>query len=161
LIAYRDLAFIRPPGTLDGGDVLRLDRRLYIGVGGRSNHEGVQQLTKIVSPYGYTVYPVSVRGCLHLKSAVTQIADELLLMNPEWIDPLLFDGYNHLDVDEREIYAGNALYVAHNVIYPKSYPRTMDRIAAAGISISPVDMSEFIKAEGAVTCCSLLIHGSI
>jgi dimethylargininase len=156
LSQYRKLITIETPGTLEGGDVLVLGKHIYVGVSSRSNQEGIRQLQLITSPYGYIVHAVSVTACLHLKSAVSQITEDAVLLNPAWVDPDAFNHLIRLVVDPQEPYAANALRIDTHVIYPTAYPRTMQRLERTGISIIPVDVSELIKAEGAVTCCSLI-----
>jgi dimethylargininase len=155
---YRSLVSIEPPGTLEGGDVLQVGKMIYVGLSGRTNQAGIDQLRGFLSGYGYTVKDVEVNGCLHLKSALTQVAGETLLINPRWVDQADFKGLGFIEVDEKEPYAANALLIGSNVIYPMSFPRTQERLAKQGISVSAVDVSELQKAEGAVTCCSLVFH---
>lgn len=156
LRAYRRLYFLSAPATLDGGDVLVLDKTVFIGLSQRTSLAGVEQMENILHPYGYTVRGIVVQGCLHLKSAVTQVSQRSLLINPQWVDPRVFQGWEVLLIDPGEPYAANALMVDEAVIYPTSYPRTHQRIEAAGIQVRGVEVSELIKAEGAVTCCSLV-----
>ncbi len=156
LISYRPLLHIEPPGILDGGDVLRLGRRLFVGLSRRSNEEAVRQLHFLLASYGYEVIGVPVTGCLHLKSAVTQIAEDLLLLNPDWIDGAHFEPLRCLEVDRNEPGAANALRVGEQVIFPLAYRLTRRRIEEHGIKVVCVDASELAKAEGGVTCCSLV-----
>jgi dimethylargininase len=156
LQAYRKVAAIEPPGTLDGGDVLTVGRTLFIGRTPRTSAEGIEQTRRLVSAMGYSVVAVSVEGCLHLKSAVTAVSDEVLLVQPLWVNRSAFSGLTLLEVDPRELYAANALRIGDRVIYPSAFPRTAERIAARGIDIHAVDASELPKAESAVTCCSLV-----
>ena len=95
-------------------------------------------------------------GCLHLKSAITEVAPGVVLVNPAWIDPAVFGHVTVIEIDSEEPYAANGLLVGGRLIYPESFPRTRTRLEAAGIVIEPVDVSELQKAEGAVTCCSLV-----
>ena len=161
LAAYRTLAFIEPPGTLDGGDVLRLGRRLYVGLSARSNESGTRQLRELVGPHGYDVTAVRVESCLHLKSAVTEAAPGVILVNPGWIDPAALGAGRVIEVDPGEPGAANGLTVAGRLIYPMSFPRTRRKLEDAGIELVPVDVSELQKAEGAVTCCSLLLGSDL
>lgn len=156
LAPYRKLVRIEAPGTLDGGDVLCVDRTLYVGISDRSNQRALEQLTVLLLPLGYHVQPVAVNDCLHLKSAVTQIADHWLLVNPQWVDRASFRGMRCIEVDESEPFGANAVRVAGQVIYPASHPRTAERLRKHGIHVHAVEMSETEKAEGGVTCCSLL-----
>ncbi len=156
LKAYRKLHFIEEPGLLDGGDVLRLGRTLFVGVGGRSNEAGVEQLQRVASAEDFKVRPVGLKHGLHLKSAVTQVADKTVLVNPEWVDPANFDHYDVIEVDPTEPAAANALRAGDRVIYPRQHMRTTARLTAHGVKVRPIDMSEFLKAEGGVTCGSVI-----
>ncbi|HSP92004.1 MAG TPA: arginine deiminase family protein [Vicinamibacterales bacterium] len=156
LAQHRRVTFIKAPGTLDGGDVLRLGRRIFVGRSGRSDESGVEQLRAVVWPYGYTVTAVPVSGCLHLKSAITEAAPGVVLVNPAWVDAAAFGDVRVIEIDPDEPYAANGLMAGGRLIYPVSFPRTRQRLEAAGIAIEPVDVSELQKAEGAVTCCSLV-----
>ncbi len=159
LESFRRLAFIQSPGTLDGGDLLRVGRVLHIGLSGRSNPEGVRQMRDLVEPFGYQVQGVPVAGCLHLKSAVTQVGEDTLLINREWVDGRIFRALKLIDIDPGEPLGANALLVGSTVIYPTAYPRTRRRLEEADIAVQTVDVSELAKAEGAVTCCSLIFEG--
>lgn len=153
---YRTLARIEAPGTLDGGDVLPVDRILYVGTSSRSNRAGIGQLAKLAIPLGYRVQPVEVHECLHLKSAVTQVATDRLLINRRYVDRDAFTGVHFIEVDETEPLGANAVRLGSDVIYSASHPRTADALRRLGIRVHTVEMSETEKAEGGVTCCSLL-----
>ena len=150
-------ATITAPGTLDGGDVLRVGNRVLVGRTARTNDDGIRQLTALLSPLAITVTPIAVTACLHLKSAVTAVGDDLVLLNPAWIDPQYFSAYRTVHTDPDEPSAANALRVHDRVIYSSSHTRTADRLRAAGLQLLTVDVSEAEKAEGAVTCCSVLV----
>jgi dimethylargininase len=158
LESERPLARIPPSARLDGGDVLVLGRRIYVGTSGRTDAAGASALQHLTGPYGYVVVPVRVRGCLHLKSAVTAIADETVVANPEWIDLTPFTGVEVLPVPDEEPGAANVLRVGASVVAHVGFPRTIDRLAARGLDVRPVDVSEFLKAEAGVTCKSLLFR---
>jgi len=158
LAVHRPLAHIREPGTLDGGDVLVADRCVYVGVSTRTNLTAVEQLTETLRPLDYEVVPVTFAGCLHLKSGVTRVADGLLLLNPDWVDPKIFRGHRAVAVDPAEPHAANALALGGSVIHPAHHPRTRARLAAEGLRVAPVAMTELAKAEAGVTCCSLLLR---
>jgi len=153
---YRRLLTLEAPGTLDGGDVLTIGRTLFIGQTERSNAGGIKQMRLLLSPMGYTVIGVPVNGCLHLKSAVTQVAKETLLIHPSWVDASAFVSFEVIEVDPSEPYAANALRIGDRIIYPTAFPKTARWIEARGIEVRTVDVSELAKAEGAVTCCSLV-----
>jgi dimethylargininase len=156
---YREVQEIQSPGMLDGGDVLRIGKTLYVGASQRSNSEAVEQLIRILKPQGYRVNYVPIRNCLHLKTAVTQVGENLLLGNREWVDVRFFNGMQWIDVDPTEPAAANALRIGQAVIYPAGFPRTQKRLEEQGIAVCPVEISELQKAEAGVTCCSLLIEG--
>jgi dimethylargininase len=160
LAAHRPLQSIQPPGTVDGGDVLVAGRHVFVGRSTRTNDAAVTQMRRILGPFGYTVAGTDVRACLHLKSAVTALDDTRLLVNPRWIDPASFAGFTLVEVAPEEPTAANVLRLADRIIVPKAYPRTAERIAALGLRVELVDASELAKAEGAVTCCSLIIPGA-
>lgn len=155
---YRPLAFIRPPGTLDGGDVLRIGRRIYVGASDRTNREGIAQMRELASPFGYSVEPVGLRDCLHLKTAVTQVSRDAVLLNPQWVDGRAFEGMELITVDPEEPYGANTLLVGESAVYPAGFPRTRERLEARGISVTIVEVGELAKAESGVTCCSILIE---
>jgi dimethylargininase len=156
LRAYRRLTYIEQPGTLDGGDVLRIGKRLFVGLSSRSNEAGIEQMHRLASPFGYSVESVRVKGCLHLKSAVTQVAERTLLINRDWVDAGAFEGMELVDVDPREPLGGNALRMGDIVVYPTDYPATRRRLEERGIAVKAIDVAELGKAEGGVTCCSLI-----
>jgi dimethylargininase len=157
LAAHRPLVRIEEPGTLDGGDVLVCGRRVFVGRSTRTNRAAIEQLAELLRPYDYDVVPVAFNGCLHLKSCVTQVADDLVLLNPAWVDARVFAGYRAVAVDPTEPNAANALALGGSVIHPGHYPRTQARLVAEGLRVAPVAMTELSKAEAGVTCCSLLV----
>jgi dimethylargininase len=158
LAPHRTLYTIRTPGRLDGGDVLTVGKRIWIGLATRSNQSAIDQVQAFLEPYGYAVRAVPVSGCLHLKSAVTQVAKDTLLINPVWVDKASFPGMEFIEVDPTEPYAANALLVGETVLYQPAYPKTRRRLEAAGLRPLLVDQSELAKAEGALTCCSLIFE---
>ena len=158
LARFRPLRTIEEPGTIDGGDLLRVGRNLYLGRSGRSNAAAAEQLRELAGDYGYSVYTLPISGCLHLKSAVTRLDEETLLVQPRWIDPALLTGYRWIEVDPNEEHAANILAVGNGFVYPSCFPRTAEKLDQAGFSPTLVDVSELQKAEGAVTCCSLIFE---
>ncbi len=157
LSKYRGLRSIDPPATLDGGDVLRAGRRVFVGASSRTTVTAADQLRRILRPFGYAVDVVETRRCLHLKSAVTQLADDWLIVNPDWIDTGAFLGFRLLAIDPAEPAAANVLRVGNTVLNAGAHPATRARLQASGLAVVPVDMSELAKAEGALTCCSLIV----
>ena len=157
LAQYRDLRWIDAPGTLDGGDILRLGRTIFVGQSKRSNRPGLEQLALQLKPFGYLVQAVNVRGCLHLKSAVTPVGPDTLLINRDWVEGRTFDGFRLIDVAPHEPFGANALWLGDTVIYPAEYKSTRQMLENGGLAVKTVDVSELGKAEGGVTCCSLII----
>ncbi len=157
--SLRLLLRIDAPGTLDGGDVLCIGKCVFVGISARSNEAGRAQLRELLAPHGYTVEGVATRECLHLKSAVTQVNDDTLLVNHAWLaDASPFADYQMIEVDPDEEHAANAVRIGDAILYPDCFPKTLARLHAAGINVTTVDVSELQKAEGAVTCCSLLLR---
>ena len=155
---YRSLEAIAAPATLDGGDALSIGRMLYVGQSARSNPDGIAQLRELLAAHGYAVEGVVTRGCLHLKSAVTALSDDCVLLQPAWVDRERFADFRIIEVDPAEAHAANVLRIGDTLIMPASFPRTRRRLLDAGFEVAVVDVSELQKAEGAVTCCSLVFR---
>ena len=174
LALHRRVTHIRPPATLDGGDVLAVGREVFVGVSTRTNHVGFEQMRSLLMPLGYRVTGVPVLGALHLKSAVTLVAGTILLINRNWTDASAFEsaftdgvervgpgsrvGVEFIEVAPGEPHAANALLIGDAVVYPAGYPLTKRRLEEHGITVVSVDISELAKAEGGVTCCSLVFR---
>jgi len=156
LSRFRKLEFISLPATLEGGDVLRVGRRLFVGRSRRSNPQGIRELARIVQPWDYQVVPVAVSGCLHLKSAVTHLGGETLLANRSWFDPAPLAGFDFIDVPDSEPQAANALALPCTVVFPTAFPKTRAGLESRGFHVTPLDISELQKAEAGLTCSSLL-----
>jgi dimethylargininase len=157
LAGHRPLKRIVAPGTLEGGDVVRIGRNLYVGASGRSNAAGIEQLRAALAPVGYRVAGVAMRDCLHLKSAATFIPPDILLVNPAWADPGVFDVRTVVEVDEGEAFAANTLTVEGVTLVSAAFPRTEERLRAAGVATRALDVSELQKAEAALTCMSVML----
>ncbi len=150
---YRPLRWLREPATLDGGDVMQAGKTLFVGVTSRSNASGIAQLASEVEPFGYRVRPVVVRGCLHLKSACSYIGDAVLVHRPS-VDEAAFAGVQLVDVPEE--CGANVLMVGDTVLVSVAAPRTAELLSRLGRQVRLLDNSELMKAEGALTCCSLI-----
>ena len=155
---HRPLLVIEAPATLDGGDVLRMGRTLHVGQSARSNRDGIAQLRELLIPFGYAVEGVATRDCLHLKSAVTALSDDGVLLQPAWVSRAHFAKFRVIEVDPAEPHAANVLRIGDALIMPTGFPRTRQRLLDAGFKVTAVDVSELQKAEGAVTCCSLVFR---
>jgi dimethylargininase len=150
---FRTVVEIEAPGTLDGGDVLRNGDEVFVGISERTNEAGAAQLAMHLEPYGYFVHRVAVRGALHLKSAVTFVSDDRVVLNPEWVDRSAFAAWDIVEVDPGEPFGANVLRVNGTVFASPAFPRTNARL---GIDVTELDCSELEKAEGALTCGSVI-----
>ena len=157
---FRKLAYVKLPGMLEGGDVLRIGKKIFVGSTERSNPEGIRQLAVIAEHHGYDLTAVPVTGCLHLKSAVTYLGRNALLGNRAWFQSKRFEGFEWVDVDPAEPHAGNALAIGESIVFPASFPKTRARIEAKGFHIESLDISELQKAEAGLTCSSLLFDSA-
>lgn len=154
---FRRLKWMREPATLEGGDVMRIGKTLYVGVSRRTNREGVEQLEALLAPFGYRVAPVHVYGCLHLKSACCYLGDRTILVNREWIESGALGEFNTIDVPADESWGANVLRIGDTVLVRSSFPRTRKLLDDAGFHTREIDTSELAKAEGSLTCMSVLL----
>lgn len=157
LSPHRALVHVTAPATVDGGDVLVLGHDIYVGISTRSNAAAIEQLRELLDVYGYKVTGVMMHDCLHLKTALTKVDDNTVLINPNWVDTSHFKDFDWIEVDPSEPFAANCLPVNGQIIYPTSFPKTRAKLEARGYKIQAVTVDELAKAEGAVTCCSLII----
>jgi dimethylargininase len=155
---YRPLRWLREPATLEGGDVMRIGRTLFVGVSHRTNRAGVEQLAEETRALGYEVVAVEVRGALHLKTACCSLGNGAILANRAWLDPEPFAQFRIVDVAPGEERAANVLTVGHSVIIPACFPATAEVLEHEGLRVRPLDVSELMKAEAGVTCCSLIFE---
>jgi dimethylargininase len=158
LSPYRTLRWMQEPATLEGGDVLRIGSTFFAGLSRRTNAPGIAQLSRELEPWGYSVQPVEVRGCLHLKSACTCLGDDTLLANRNWIDPAPFARFHIVDVPAGESHAANVLSLEGAVLVAAAFPRTAELLAKQGWKPRVLDISELMKAEAGLTCSSLLFQ---
>ncbi|MCB9741314.1 MAG: amidinotransferase [Alphaproteobacteria bacterium] len=157
LSEHLDIRRMTAPACLDGGDVLLLDRTFLVGVGARTNMKGVETLREAVAPRGYTVLPTRLPpGVLHLKSACSSPAPELIVLAEGTLDPALFTPFGELVlIPQEELYAANTLGRDGKVLLPRGYPVTWERLAAQGLEIIGLEMSEIRKGDGSLTCMSV------
>lgn len=160
LSAYRPLQFMPPPATLDGGDVMRIGRRLFVGASSRTNAEGIAQLRAFLAEFDYEVTAVEVRQCLHLKSGCSYVGRNSILVNREMIDATRLTEFDLIDVPASEPNAANALEIEDVVIVPRAFPQTIALLEARGFIVKPIDVSEFQKAEGGITCKSVVFNAT-
>lgn len=157
LARFLPVTRLAPPATLDGGDVLRVGRRVFVGQSRRTNAAAIEQLRQLLAPHDYEVVAVSVSGALHLKSACTYVGDSTLLVNPDWVDVAPFAGMSLLCVDPVEAWGASVLLAADHIVMPAGFPRTRRMLVDAGRDVHDVDLSEIRKAEGGPTCLSILL----
>lgn len=160
LARFRPLRWITEPGTIEGGDVVRIGSTLFVGRSTRSNDAGIAHLAREVVPLGYRVQSVEMQSCLHLKSACTYLGRDTLLANRGWVNLEPFGNLRVIDVAPGEPAAADALAIANTVVIPSSFPETAQTLDRAGWRVLPLDVSELQKAEAGVTCMSLIFSES-
>jgi dimethylargininase len=158
IVPFRPLRTLREPAKLEGGDVMRIDRTLFVGLSTRTDEAGVAALADILQPFDYRVIPVALRGCLHLKSACCSLGDGAIVANAAWLDIAPLAAFGILPVAEEEPHAANVLRVGNTVIMPAAFPRTERMLRGEGFNLRTVDISELMKAEAAVTCSSVIFE---
>jgi dimethylargininase len=156
---YRSIRRIELPATIDGGDIFVVGKRIFVGASQRSNAGGAQELAELVEPFGYSVRRVGLRDCLHLKSASCPLPDGSILANPEWLaDVGEFGGLSVHQIAREEPFAADVATIGETVIMSETNPRTADIVRSLGFQVRATALSEFEKAEGGVTCLSILFH---
>ncbi len=154
---YRPLFSIELPGTLEGGDVLRIDKQFYIGVSERTNSAGIQQFSKIVSAFGYTTTAIQLTSILHLKTGLSYIGNNTILGIKEMLEHKAFLQYQKIEITAGEEYACNCILIADNtLIIPSGFPKIGATLEDLNYKLIPLNMSEFEKMDGGLTCLSLL-----
>ncbi len=161
LSKYRDIAHISLPATIEGGDVLRIGKKIFIGQSSRTNREGIEELARILGPYGYRVVPVRTKGSLHLKSACTAIDEETLFVNPDWAELDAFRGFNLVYTPAEEPWSANILRVGATVCVQAGFPRAIELIERVAERVEIIDISELRKAEAGLTCSSIIFESAI
>lgn len=159
LARHRRLASIELPATIDGGDVVKAGRNVFVGLSTRTNALAVAEMRRILGPLGYVVRPVRVGGSLHLTTACSALDAETLLVNPRWVDLEPFEGLRVLAVSEDEPWSANTLRVGDAVCVEAGAPRTLELVRGLGREVEVLDISELRKAEGSLTCLSIIFEG--
>ena len=157
LAAFRPVQWLSE-GKLEGGDVMRIGRDLFVGLSARTDRAGVARLTSATASFGYRVTAMNLTDCLHLKSACCYIGDGAVLINRAWVDAAPLRGFRLIDVADGEPWAANALRIGETVLMPESFPATADLLRKAGFKVRTVNLSELLKAESGVTCSSLIFE---
>jgi dimethylargininase len=152
---YPRLEVIHTPGTLEGGDVFRAGDHFYIGVSARTNPEGARQLVAILQSNGYAATLVPLLDVLHLKTGVAYLENNLLLAGGEFLNHPLLSAFNIVPVAADEDYAANSVWINGRVLVPAGFPKTIQTIEKLGYEVLPMDVSEFRKLDGGLSCLSL------
>ena len=155
---YREVRHIELPATIEGGDVACVGRQLLVGLSSRTNPAGIRALEEVVRHHGYRVTPVLVRDCLHLKTACTPLPDGRLLVNPAFLDLDTLCGFDWVRIPKEEPLAADVALVGSNVCVTAEHAHTAEIIHDLGFAVHTIDLSEFAKAEGGVTCLSILFE---
>ena len=152
---YKHIEAIEAPGTLDAGDVMMVGKHFYIGLSQRTNAPGADQLIGILKRYGMTGSAVPLYEMLHLKSGLSYLEQNKLLISGEFIHHPAFENFQKIEVDPDEGYAANSLWINSTVLVPEGYPKTREKIEQAGYKTKVLDVSEFRKLDGGLSCLSL------
>ena len=152
---YDNIESIRKPGTLEGGDVMKIEEHYYIGLSKRTNNEGANQLRVILKRYGYSSSKIPLKKVIHLKTGISYLGDSILLVSGEFKDHSDFREYNLIEVQESEAYATNSLRINEFVLIPKGYTNLKKQILNFNFKVLELEMSEFEKMDGGLSCLSL------
>ncbi|MCH7658528.1 MAG: hypothetical protein IIB05_09465 [Bacteroidetes bacterium] len=152
---YRTVVRIEEPGTLDGGDICQTEDRFFIGISGRTNHEGAMQLKSILSHYGYSASLIEVHHTLHLKSGFNNLGNNRLLIHEQFYDNPAIKKYEKIIVPEKEAYAANVVRVNDHLLVPEGFPETLAKLKQLNIPLIILDVSEFRKMDGGLSCLSI------
>jgi len=152
---YKNIESIRKPGTLEGGDVMKVEDHFYIGLSSRTNNEGANQLTRILKSYGYSASIVPLKEVLHLKTGISYLGDSILLVSGEFKNRSDLKEFNLIEVQISEAYATNSLRINEYVLIPKGYPNLKKQIQNYNFKVLELEMSEFEKMDGGLSCLSL------
>ncbi|HZF41200.1 MAG TPA: arginine deiminase family protein [Blastocatellia bacterium] len=155
---YRSLRFLGSPATLEGGDVIRVGRTLFVGESTRTNAEGIAQLREFLAPYDYQVRAVKVDGCLHLTTGCSYLGRNVVLLNRSWVDAGPFEWAERIETPASEPWAANTVTVGDLLLLPAGYPRTRELLERRGVRMVTTDISEFEKAEAGLSCLSLIFE---
>lgn len=156
LSSFRPLKYLKDPAKLEGGDVMRVGRTLYVGLSTRTNHEGIAQLATLLTPYDYDVRAVVAKSCLHLKTGCTFLGRDTILINPEWVDKSAFEDFDLIEVPASEPWGANALTIGDVTLLPSSFSNTRALLEQRGFNVQSIDISELLKAEAGLTCMSII-----
>lgn len=152
---YREIKRIELPSKIEGGDVLKIGKRIFVGKSARTNAQGIRDLREILTPYGYEVIAVKVAGCLHLKTGCTALDEDTILINPDWVDSKVFAGFRQIVVPKEEPFGANILKINDTICMNEAFAKTIEVVKSLGYEIKSTDITEFVKAEAGLTCMSV------
>jgi len=152
---YREIKHIELPAKIEGGDVLKIGKRIFVGKSARTNGKGIRALRDIITPYGYEVISARVGGCLHLKTGCTALDEKTLLINPRWVDSKSFTGFRQIVVPKEEPFGANILKINETICMNEAFPKTIELVKSLGYNVKSTDITEFVKAEAGLTCMSV------
>ena len=152
---FNNIEAIEAPGTIEGGDIMMVGDHYYIGLSERTNIEGAKQMIQILTKYGMSGSTISLKNVLHLKTGLSYLEENNLVVCGEFIKDSSLEGYNRIEIPEKESYAANCIWVNESVIIPLGYPTTKQRIKNAGYPVIETDVTEFQKLDGGLSCLSL------
>jgi dimethylargininase len=158
---YRKVKQITLPARIEGGDVLKIGRRIYGGESARTNAAGIHELGKIIEPFGYEVVPVKVSGCLHLKTGCTALDANTILINSAWVDILPFSEFKIVETPQGEPFGANVLPINDTICMNDAFPETKERVVSLGYNVVSTDITEFVKAEAGLTCMSVPFYQKV
>ena len=152
---FSNIEQIEEPGTIEGGDIMMVGDHYYIGLSERTNLEGAKQIIQILNKYGMSGSTISLKKVLHLKTGLSYLEENNLVVCGEFIAESSLERYNQIEIPEKESYAANCIWVNESVIIPKGHPTTKKRIENSGYRVLETDVSEFQKLDGGLSCLSL------
>ncbi|RVU54478.1 dimethylarginine dimethylaminohydrolase family protein [Anaerosphaera multitolerans] len=152
---YDNIEYIKAPGTIEAGDIMMVGDHFYIGHSDRTNEEGARQMIEILEKYGLTGQVVEMKEMLHLKTGLAYLENNNLLVAGEFKTAPEFEKFNKIEVDIKEAYGANCIWVNDYVLVPKGYPNVQKKIEDLGYKVLVVDTSEFRKIDGGLSCLSL------
>lgn len=158
---YRRVEQVTPAARIEGGDVLRIGKDIFVGRSARTDAAGVEELRRFLEPHGYRITDVEVRGGLHLKTACTALSETTLLVNRDWVDADALQRPIVVDVDPSEPFGANALLIGDAIVMNEAFPATLDRVRARIPDVQAVNIGEFAKADGGLTCLSLIFTAGV
>jgi len=152
---YDRVDAIKSPGTVDAGDIMMVGDHCYIGLSERTNSDGASQMTGFLQASGYSGSTVSISESLHLKSSVSYLENNYLVVTGELVSKPEFAGFKHIEIDQSECHAANCVWINDHVLMATGYPRSSEKIRALGYSVIELEVSEFEKLDGGLSCLSL------